>query len=148
MEITICSSSRIAPIRSTARISNTSSTSIISPLAIISGRSRLMISRISRSPPDSSNPMIRSASRIAETSGVVTTSARSAPATAFLNSLFNSCRTIQKDIIEFFPEIIGKLGSSVPEIRQFCPWSGQTEEDTVLNADDPGSVPVSGGSSH
>ena len=37
---------------------------------------------------------------------------------------------------------------SVDDLARSSPWSGQTEEDTVLNADDPGSVPVSGGSSH
>ena len=63
----------------------TSSTDIISPLLTISILSRLIKRSVLRIPDASRSPIMRSASRMAETSGVVTTTACSAPAIAFWN---------------------------------------------------------------
>ena len=83
--ITTFSSSGTAPMTLTARISTTSSTDIISPRRIISGLRRLIKRSIWRISAASKSPMIRSASRMAETSGVVTTIALAAPAMALRN---------------------------------------------------------------
>ena len=85
VEMTIFSSSGTIPIRSTARISRTSSLDNISPRSTISIRILLITRSILCISFASNSPMIRSASRIADTSGVVTISARSAAAIAFLN---------------------------------------------------------------
>ena len=84
VEMTIFSSSGTTPIKSTASRLATSSTDIISPRRTISMRTRLTMREMSSTSFAAKSPMIRSASRIADTSGVVTTIALSAAAMAFL----------------------------------------------------------------
>jgi hypothetical protein len=73
--------------------------SIISPLCTISGRIRLMMSLWLDISAASKSPIILSASRTAETSGVVTTMALSAPAMAFLKALLYTGRAVHNDIV-------------------------------------------------
>ena len=83
--VIINSSSGTTPIKSIDNKSTISSTSIISPFLTILGLKRLMTNCGFLISDASSNPIILSASRIAEISAVVTTIARFAPAIAFLN---------------------------------------------------------------
>ena len=83
--ITTLTSSLIQPIISEPNISETSSEDIISPFLTKSGLSLFTSRYIEAIPSFSSKPIILSASLIAETSGVVTTTAVVAAALAFLN---------------------------------------------------------------
>ena len=82
--VIIFSSSGTTPIKSIDNKSTISSTSIISPFFTIEGLKRLTINSGFFISADSNNPIILSASLIADISAVVTTIALSAPETAFL----------------------------------------------------------------
>lgn len=74
--------------------------------------------------------MIRSASRIAETSGVVTTRALSAPAIAFLNP----CSFLPDSPEEYNQTVLSdrrSVLSSVPETQRICLLSAQMAEDII-----------------
>ena len=83
VEATISSSSGTPPSSSSARISMTSACDSMSPRFTMCGEMRLTMSAVGMLLAARS-PTTRSASRIDDTSGVATTIASSAPATAFL----------------------------------------------------------------
>jgi len=125
VETTIWASSGMAPRIGIPRMSVTSSMDIISPLRTISMRIRLTMRSVLVISLASRRPMIRSASRMAETSGVVTTKALSAPAMAFLKPC--SIPAGQSRRI--------KSNSSLRSSTSFFIWPGDTEDLSLVWAE-------------
>ena len=86
-----------------------SSVVIMSPRRTMPGRTRLIISSGFVRPAASMNPITRSASRMAATSGVVTTMALSAAAMAFLNPCSMPAGESIRDVVEVFLQLVAEF---------------------------------------
>ena len=96
----VFSSAGTSPRTSTAKRLTTSFWSIMSPRLTMSGLMRLMTSLGLWSSAASSSPITRSASRMAETSGVVMMMASLAEPDGVLEALFDAGGAVDKDVVE------------------------------------------------